>query len=83
MTQESLYLEDIIKPIVSKPESVKIKQTTDERGILLTLTVHKEDTGLIIGKQGETARAIRRLIRLFGVINNQRLSIRITDHTKT
>ena len=61
MENPNTYLEAIIKPLMSQPEA-KIENKVDELGTLLTVTVAKEDMGKIIGKAGETAKAIRRLI---------------------
>jgi len=79
MNKEAKYLYDLITPIVSNPEEVGASQTIDDRGLLLELKLAKEDIGTIIGKQGETAHAIRRIVRLFGMRNDQRISIKIIE----
>lgn len=75
----SKYLESIITPLVSFPDQVRINQSLDERGVLLSVTLDKEDMGKIIGKQGETARSIRRLVRQLGMANKQLISIKINE----
>lgn len=79
MEKEILYLEAIVKPLTAKPEAVKIDRTMDELGVLLSLSVDKNDMGKIIGKTGETARAIRRLVRQYGLSNSVRVSIKINE----
>lgn len=74
---ESEYLESIIKPLILK--ELDIEKIVDDRGILLIVKVEKEDIGRIIGKQGETARAIRRLIRQFGMANDQHIAVKIYE----
>ena len=73
------YLAEIIRPLLKSPEAVKISQSTDDMGILLTVTLAKDDMGVVIGKSGETAKAIRHLVRILGVKNNARVSVKITE----
>jgi predicted RNA-binding protein YlqC (UPF0109 family) len=43
MEAEVAFLQYIIENVVSQPDQVKIDRTQDELGILLTLSVAKED----------------------------------------
>ena len=71
------YLETIIRPLIAN--TVNIEKTVDDRGILLTVKLEQEDIGRIIGKQGETARSIRRLIRQFGMTNDKHIAMKIYE----
>ncbi|MDF1498539.1 MAG: KH domain-containing protein [Patescibacteria group bacterium] len=66
---ESL-LKEIILGIVSEPESVETYLSTekDEKGeiFIINVKVAKHDIGACIGKRGETAEAIRKIIGLIG-----------------
>lgn len=73
------YLAQVIQPLLTKPEAAKIAQSTDEMGVLLTITVAKEDMGSVIGKAGETAKCIRHLVRIAGIKANARVSIKINE----
>jgi len=73
------FLEFLIKHLVKNPEAVKVEKKLDERGVLLTLWVDKEDMGLIIGRQGSTAKAIRTLIRIVGRKNNAHINLKIEE----
>jgi predicted RNA-binding protein YlqC (UPF0109 family) len=73
------FLEYVVKELVDHPESVKIDRTVDEMGVLLTLDVHPEDMGKIIGRQGNTAKAIRTLLRVVGMKNNARVNLKISE----
>lgn len=55
-------LEYIVKNLVSKPDEVKIEQISEDGVVNFNLTVSPDDMGLIIGKSGQTIRAIRRLL---------------------
>lgn len=73
------YLAEVIKPLLTKPEAATIAQSSDDMGVLLTLTVHANDMGPLIGKQGETAKALRHLVRIAGVKQNMRVSVKINE----
>lgn len=73
------FLEYIIKGIVDKPDAVEVKRSIDEMGVLLELTVDPEDMGKIIGKDGQTAKAIRILLRILGAKNDARVNMKIIE----
>lgn len=73
------FVEMIIKEIVNHPEAVEVLRTVDELGVLLSVKVHKEDMGLLIGRSGSTAKAIRTLARIVGMRNNARVNLRIEE----
>lgn len=73
------FVEFIVKQMVSKPEDVEVTRSVDEMGVLITLKVAKEDMGRIIGKNGQTAKAIRVLLRVVGSKNNARVNLKIIE----
>jgi uncharacterized protein len=73
------FLENVVKTLVDKPEKVEINRTVDEMGVLLTLTVDRDDMGKIIGRQGNTAKAIRTLLRVVGMKNDARVNLKINE----
>lgn len=73
------FLESTVKALVDNPDDVKIERTVDEMGVLLTLSVSPEDMGKIIGRQGNTAKAIRILLRVVGMKNNARVNLKINE----
>lgn len=79
MEPDQKFLEDLVKALVDHPESVKINRTVDEMGVLLTLDVHAEDMGKIIGRSGNTAKAIRTLLRVVGMKNDARVNLKINE----
>ena len=81
MQNAANYLVEIIRPLLTEPEGFVVVPTTDDRGVLLTVNVAKADIGRIIGKGGETARSIRRLMHQFGSMTDERLSVKINEPT--
>ena len=55
-------LEVMARALVDLPESVKISEIIGEQTTVFELVVAKEDLGKIIGKQGETAKALRTIL---------------------
>ncbi len=81
MAQESdvAFLEYVVKALVDVPDDVKIVRTVDEMGVLLTLSISPVDMGKVIGRSGNTAKAIRTLLRVVGMKNNARVNLKINE----
>lgn len=79
MEQDVQFLDFVIKALVEHPEDVKIVRTVDEMGVLMTLDVNRADMGKIIGREGNTAKAIRTLLRVVGMKNNARVNLKINE----
>ena len=77
--QDKDFLEYIVKSIVDNPDAVEVERTVDERGVLVTLTVDPKDMGMVIGRQGSTAKAVRTLLRVVGARNNARVNLKINE----
>lgn len=79
MEKDAEFLEFVVKGLVDHPEAVKINRTVDEMGVLLSLDVHPDDMGKIIGRSGNTAKAMRILLRVVGMKNNARVNLKINE----
>jgi len=79
MEQDKSFLEYVVKALVDNPNDVKIDRKVDEMGVLITMTVNPADMGKIIGRQGNTAKAIRTLLRVIGMKNNARVNLKINE----
>ena len=77
--QDKQFLEFVAKAVVAHPNDVKVDRTIDERGVLLTLDINPEDMGYIIGRRGQTAQAIRTLLKIVGAKNNARVNLKINE----
>ncbi len=73
------FLEMLVKALVDNPNDVSIDRSVDEMGVLLTLSVNPVDMGKIIGRQGNTAKAIRTLLRVVGMKHNARVNLKINE----
>jgi hypothetical protein len=79
MQKDQEFLDYVIKALVDNPDQVKTSRTVDEMGVLLNLDVGAADMGKIIGRQGNTAKAIRTLLRVVGMKNNSRVNLKINE----
>lgn len=79
MESDQQFLELVIKAIVNNPDDVKVERIIDERGVLLNLDVNPSDMGYVIGRSGQTARAVRTLLKIVGAKNNARVNLKINE----
>src|SRR3989339_126595 len=73
------FVEYIIRGIVNHPDDVRTERIVDERGVLITLHINQEDMGYVIGRQGQTARAVRTLLKIVGAKANARVNLKIYE----
>ncbi len=81
MNIDEKLLGEIVREIVDNPEDVLVERTTDDMGVLLTLRVHPDDMGKVIGKAGNTAKAIRTILRVVGMRRKARVNLKIEEPT--
>ena len=58
-----LILTDIARAIVDTPDAVSVTETVDGDNVELVLTVAEDDTGMVIGRHGKIAKAIRQIMK--------------------
>ena len=73
------FVEYVAKAIVNHPADVRTERIVDERGVLITLHINQEDMGYVIGRQGQTARSLRTLLRIVGAKENARVNMKIYE----
>ena len=79
MEADKNFLEFVVKALVDNPNDVKIDRKVDEMGVLIMLSVNPADMGKVIGRSGNTAKAIRTLLRVIGMKNNARVNLKINE----
>ncbi|MDD2786097.1 MAG: KH domain-containing protein [Patescibacteria group bacterium] len=77
--RDQQFIEFVVKSIVNHPDDVKTERTVDERGVLITLHINQEDMGYVIGRQGQTARALRILLKIVGAKENARVNLKVFE----
>ena len=56
-------LTDIARAIVDTPDAVNVVENVDGDKVELVLTVAEDDTGMVIGRHGKIAKAIRQIMK--------------------
>lgn len=79
MEQDQAFVEFVVKALVDHPDDVKTERVVDEMGVLITLHVNPEDMGQVIGRMGQTAKAIRTLLRVVGANHKARVNLKIYE----
>ncbi|MFN3698649.1 MAG: KH domain-containing protein [Dictyoglomus sp.] len=70
-------LEYIIKAIVQKPEEVEVREVEGTKSVILEVKVAPEDRGRVIGKQGQTVKALQTIIRVAGLKKGKKVVIEV------
>lgn len=73
------FLTYVLESIVEEKDALHIDSKLDELGILLTVQVGDKDMGKLIGKGGQTVKALRTLLRIIGGNANQRVNLKILE----
>lgn len=76
---EMQFLEYLVKGIVKDLDQVNITIESSESGKCFCIKVSREDMGRLIGKNGQTAKAMRTLLRLIGVKHGSSVTMKIVD----
>lgn len=77
--EDKKFLQFVVEHIVDHPDEVQVTRTVDEMGVLMTLDVHEDDMGKVIGRNGNTAKALRTLLRTVGMKNDARVNLKIRE----
>ena len=79
MEPDQAFVEFLVKALVDHPEDVKTERVVDEMGVLITLHLNPEDMGQVIGRMGQTAKAVRTLLRVVGAKRKARVNLKIYE----
>jgi predicted RNA-binding protein YlqC (UPF0109 family) len=74
-----LLVEHIAKSLVDHQDEVSVAVVDGERTAVFELRVAKSDIGKVIGKQGNTARAIRTILSATGTKLGKRFVLEILE----
>ncbi|MEI6447238.1 MAG: KH domain-containing protein [Actinomycetes bacterium] len=56
-------LHTLVTAVVENPDDVTIQESEEDGAIVLELSVHDEDYGRVIGREGRTAQALRTVVK--------------------
>ena len=72
-------IELIARALVDNPDEVAVTALEGSQATVLELKVAKEDLGKIIGKQGHTARSLRRILGAASAKERRRVVLEIVE----
>lgn len=70
-------LSGIAKAIVDSPEDVTVIEAVDGKRVNLTLSVAEDDMGMVIGKHGKIAKAIRSIMKTAAIADGKEVNVEI------
>lgn len=73
------FLRFVLGSLVEEPNKLLIEAKKDELGILLTVKAGEKDMGKLIGKNGQTIKALRILLRIIGGNASQRINLKVLE----
>lgn len=73
------FLRYVLESIVEDPDQLSIDARVDELGVLLTVKVSDRDMGKLIGRGGQTIKALRTLLRIIGGNADQRVNLKVLE----
>ena len=72
-------IEYVARSLVEHPDEVVVSERSSGYRVVYHLTVHEDDMGRVIGKQGRIAQAMRTLLKVAATRSGQRVSLEIGD----
>ncbi|MEK7137640.1 MAG: KH domain-containing protein [Patescibacteria group bacterium] len=73
------FITYVMEALVEEREKLAIEVKNDEQGTLITVQVGRKDMGKLIGRGGQTIKALRTLVRIVGSKLNQRINLKILE----
>lgn len=77
MTDLKETLRDIAMAIVDSPDEVTVVEAVNGKRVNLTLSVAENDMGMVIGKHGKIAKAIRTIMKAAAIADGKEVNVEI------
>ncbi len=78
-TIDITILRQILENLVTEPEAIEIDREVDEQGVLVSVLVSSKDMGIVIGRNGSMATAMKILMRAIGKSHNMSLRLQFRE----
>ena len=73
------FLEKVLKFIVDNPDAISITEAEEDGAMVYKLKVGQGDLGKVIGKNGQNANSLRKLLGAIGAKHGQRVQLKILE----
>ena len=74
------FLETLVKNLVDSPDEVEVSEIGGDGVNILKVKVAKGEVGLVIGRKGRTAEALRIILNAVGAKAGKRLVLEIVEN---
>jgi predicted RNA-binding protein YlqC (UPF0109 family) len=78
MSADEAFLRHVLSGIVLLPEQMRFERSEDDRGIFFRIRLAKSDMPLVIGKAGQSIKAVRLLMKLYAK-DGPRISLKLEE----
>jgi hypothetical protein len=72
-------LEYLVTSIVEHPQAVVVEEIEEEGQINLNFQVHPDDVKIVIGKQGQTIKALRELVKIKAIKERKKVNVNLLN----
>ena len=72
-------LEYLVTSIVEHPQAVVVEEIEEEGQINLNFQVHPDDVKIVIGKQGQTIKALRELVKIKTIKERKKVNVNLLN----
>jgi hypothetical protein len=70
---------NLLQNLVTQPDKLEITRRIDEQGVLLSVLVDEVDMGIVIGRGGSMASAVKTLMRAVGKANKMNIRVQFLE----
>jgi predicted RNA-binding protein YlqC (UPF0109 family) len=75
-------LESLVKAIVENSKDVVVEERKENGWLTLALRVHPDDLKIVIGKGGQTIKALRELVKIKAIRKNLKVNLEIIEEAQ-
>jgi hypothetical protein len=76
-TDTDALVEYLVTSLVEHPDDVRIEKRESAGATVYEVTVHPDDTGKVIGRQGRIIKSIRTLVRAAASLNDADATVEV------
>lgn len=69
----------IARSLVEHPDQVEVTETESDGNTVIQLKVAEDDMGMVIGKQGRIAKAIRTVVKAAATRDDKKVTVEIVQ----